>query len=102
MERETTALFITETPGAHGIYDQRTETTRELYVHVRSVSRREVYEAMSVGHTPEIAIILEHDFEYQNERIVVLNGTRYQVLRTYVNEWDQMEITLERSVNQNV
>ena len=99
MERETTALFIAETPGAHGVYDAPTETTRELYVTVRSVGMRETYEALSTNHKPEIVVVLEHDFEYEGEQTIELNGVRYSVLRTYVNQWDQIEITLERKGN---
>ena len=101
MEREITALFITETPGTHGVYDATTETARELYVTVRSVGMREMYEALAINHKPEIVIILEHDFEYHGEQTVELRGIRYSVLRTYVNQWDQMEITLERKGNIN-
>lgn len=102
MVRATTALFIAETPNAHGIYDAPVETARELYVTVRSVGMRENYAALSVDHHPEIVVVLEHDFEYQGEKQIVLRGIRYDVLRTYLNKYDQLEITLERSAVQNV
>lgn len=102
MVRATTAIFITETPRARGIYDAPVETTRELPVTVRSVGMQETYQAMSNNHNPEVVVVLEHDFEYQAEKAVLLNGVRYNVLRTYINKWDQIEITLERSQIQNV
>ena len=98
--RKSTALFIAETPNAHGIYDAPVETKRELPVTVRSVGMRETYEAMSKGHYPEIVIILEHDFDYQGEKLIELRGVRYDVLRTYLNKYEQLELTLERSAMQ--
>lgn len=97
MVRATTALFIAETPNAHGVYDAPVETARELPVTVRSVGMRETYEAMSVEHKPEIVLILEHEFDYLGEKTIQLHGTRYNVLRTYHNSWHQLEIVLERS-----
>lgn len=102
MVRATTASFIAERPGARGIYDAPVESIRELYVNVRSVGMSETYQAMSVGHNPEIVIVLDHDFEYQGEKTIILRGIRYNVLRTYLNKYDQLEITLERSTTQNV
>lgn len=100
MVRAKTALFIAETPNAHGIYDAPVETKRILPVTVRSVGMRETYEAMSNGFHPEIVLVLEHEFEYQGEKHVEYNGVRYNVLRTYLNKYEQLELTLERSAMQ--
>lgn len=96
MVRATTAVFISEAPGAHGVYDTPVETRRELFVTVRSVGMRETYEALSTNHKPEIVLTLEHDFDYNGEQIIEFRGVRYSVFRTYVNKWDQLELTLER------
>ena len=102
MVRATTALFIAEAPNAHGVYDAPVETTRELPITVRSVGMRETYEAMSVEHKPELVAILEHEFDYHDEKTIQIESVRYNVLRQYANQWHQLELVLERSANQYV
>lgn len=97
MMRAGKLTLISESPASRGYFEDRTETSREVYCTVKSVSRAEAYAAMSVGHAPSCIFCLAHDFEYNNEESCIYEGTRYQILRTYVTETDGIELTAERS-----
>lgn len=102
MTRASVASFVQEQPRARGVHEAPIETARELFVTVKSVGMQESYLAMSSGHNPEIVLVLEHAFEYHGEKIIDFGGVRYNVLRTYLTKFDQLEITLERSGLQRV
>lgn len=59
-----------------------TETRRDVYADVRSISRTEWFDAGRNGLNPSLAF---HMFEpdYHGEDIVEYNGKRYGVYRTY-------------------
>lgn len=101
MVKADVLTLIKETPASHGRFDTSTETQRTVYCTVRSVGMREAYEALSHGLAPEWVFVLTHDFEYEGEKRCIFRGVEYRVLRTYVNENDGIEITVERG-NQNV
>lgn len=96
MVRADTLELIAESPAAHGIFDDPTETTRTVYCTERSISQSETYQAQAVGLNPELKLILAHAFEYQGEKLCEYKGIRYKILRTYHNEGDQMELTVQR------
>lgn len=98
MVRADVLTLISETPEAHGRFDEPTETRRDVYCTVRSVGMREAYEALSHGLRPEWVFVLTHSFEYQGEKRCEFRGLPYTVLRTYVTEADGIEITVERGV----
>ena len=96
MIRADTLILIAEIPGAHGIFDQPDEVRRTVYCRERSVGQTEVYQAKAAGLNPELKLILSHYFEYQHEKLCEYKGTRYRILRTYINEGDEIELTLQR------
>lgn len=101
MVRADVLTLIEEIPGAHGRFDTASCRRRQVYCTVRSVGMREAYEALSHGLRPEWVFELTHSFEYHGEKRCEFHGIEYTVLRTYVNEADGIEITVERG-NQNV
>lgn len=96
MVRADVLTLIKEDPSARGRFDTPTEIGREVYCTVRSVGMREAYEALSHGLRPEWVFVLTHSFEYEGEKVCEYQGVRYHVLRTYMNEADGIEITVER------
>lgn len=96
MVRADVCDLIAEDPGAHGIFEPPEEITRRVYCNVRSVGRSEVYQAQAAGLNPELKLILAHAFEYHGEKLVDFRDERWRVLRSYVNEGDQIELTLQR------
>ena len=88
--------LISDIPEARGRFEDHSEIGRVVYCTVKSVGMREAYEAMSHGFRPEWVFVLTHSFEYNGERVCEYNGIRYNIIRTYVNEADGIEITVER------
>ena len=96
MIRARVTELITEVPKAHGIFDTPAETTRKVYCTVKSVGQTEVYQANAVGLNPELKLILAHAFAYKGEKLAEFREERYDILRTYVNEADGIELTVQK------
>ena len=96
MVRADVCELITEAPQAHGIFDTVEETKRKVYCNVKSVGQSEVYQAQAAGLNPELKLILAHAFEYKGEKLVEFRSERYRILRTYVNEADGIELTIQK------
>lgn len=89
--------LIAVSPEAEGVGTDPEETRRTVYCTVRSIGQTEAYQAMGIGLTPELKVILAHDFEYGGERLCELDSVRYDILRTFVTESDGIELTLQRT-----
>ena len=76
--------LISENPEAHGVFASTTETKKQCYCRVESVSRSEFYRARENGIEPELVFVLSEYADYNGEKIVEHNGKRYRVIRTYV------------------
>lgn len=96
MVRADCIELVTEDPAAHGVFDKPKETTRRVFADVRSVGSAEFYRAKSNGLSPSLVFDLSNFAEYQGEKIVLYNGKRYAVIRTYVNG-EKIEITVEEA-----
>ncbi len=96
MVRADVCYLIAEDPKAHGIFDDATEISRKVYCTVRSIGQTETYEAKAAGLNPELKLILAHAFEYKNEKLVVFHDVRWRIIRTYINEADGIELTIQR------
>ena len=88
--------LINESPEAHGVGTEPTESRRDVYCTVKSIGQQEAYQAMGIGLNPELKVILAHDFEYAGEALCELGGVKYHILRTYITEADGIELTLQR------
>lgn len=98
MVRADVIELVSESPEAHGIFDTPTETTQKTYCTVRSVGMREYYEAKGAGLEPEIVFHLADSDDYGGEKIVIWNGDRYRVVRTWL-QGDGIDLTCERATN---
>ena len=96
MVRADVCYLIAESPKAHGIFDAPEETKRKVYCTVKSVGQTEVYQANAVGLNPELKLILAHAFEYKGEKLAEFREERYDIIRTYVNEADGIELTVQK------
>lgn len=96
MVRADIVTLIAERPGAHGVYEDPLYDYRKVYAEIRSVSMTENYQARATGLNPEYKLRLSHSFEYKGEKLAEVKGVRYRVLRTWMDESDGIELTLER------
>lgn len=97
MIRADVIELVAESPEARGVFDEATETTRQIYCDVRSVTRTEFYRAKEIGIEPTYIFVLSNYAEYNGEKTAIYNGTRYRIVRTYVNG-DSVELTVEEDI----
>lgn len=96
MIRPSAVTLISSLPDAHGIYDAPAPVEREVGCDVMSVSRAEMYEALSHGMHPTWVLILSDYAEYQDELMCRFEGSLYKILRTYVRPDSRIELTVEK------
>lgn len=97
MFRDVITL-VGENPAAHGVFDNYTPTSRQVFCSVRSVGMSEAYQAMSNGLHPQFVFVLSDYGDYEGEKIVLYNNVRYRVIRTYRNN-QSIELTCEEATN---
>ena len=95
MFRDVITL-VSESPAAHGVLDEITETQKQVFCSVRSVGMSEAYQAMSNGLHPEFVFLLSDYGDYQGEKICEYQGTRYRIVRTY-RQNQGIELTVEEA-----
>lgn len=93
MTQETVIALILRTPGgsdADGapVY---TESRREVFAQLVGTKRAEFYSGLSAGLRPEKTLTV-YDFEYNKEKIVEIDGTRYEIIRTYPIGDERLEL----------
>lgn len=98
MIRPAVVTLLAETPEAHGVFDPRVETRREVKCAVRSVSQNEFYRAMSAGIEPEAVFVFPYGFEYHGEKVFEFNSERWRVIRSYTTG-QTLELTAGRATN---
>ena len=75
-------------------YPTTTETSRETFCRVESVTRSEYFNAGKAGIVPEHVFSI-NAAEYEGESGVEYNGERFRIYRTYRNNLDYMELYTE-------
>jgi len=96
MVRADVVTLVAESPEAHGVLDPPVLTTRKVYCTVKSIGQNEAYQAKGIGLNPEYKLVLSHSFEYRGEKLCQFRGVNYAIIRTYMDEKDGIELTLER------
>ena len=85
-------ISVTSTKNAYGVLEP-TETEREVFCAVRSVSHREKLENGLIGVAKTYQLSMFR-FDYDGEEIVEFNGDRYRVYD--ITEWnDQVRIYIQ-------
>lgn len=98
MVRADVIELVSESPAAHGVFDAPEETKQKTYCTVRSVGMREYYEAKSAGLEPDVVFSLTDSDDYSGEKVVIWNGARYRVVRTWL-QGDGIDLTCEKATN---
>lgn len=93
MTKLSEITLIKETESLDALNQPTTsESTNDVLAEVRSVSRNEFFQGRQGGITPDMVFIVS-TFDYQGEKIVKYNGTRYAIYRTYDgNDDDKVEL----------
>lgn len=73
-----------------------TETERTVYCEVDSISQTEFYAAANTELNPEYKFTIFFG-DYEGEDLVLFNGARYSVYRTY-RTGDDLELYTERKI----
>lgn len=73
------------------------ETNKQVYCKVKSVRSAEYYQAAQQGLKPELVFVV-HPYEYNDEKTANYNNVRYNILRTYQIDTENMELTCERAI----
>lgn len=72
-----------------------TESRRDVFAQVDSVTASEFFEGGRNGLNPELRFTV-FAFDYEDERVVEYNGSRYAIYRTYLARDDDLELYAER------
>lgn len=78
---------------------EKKQTERTVFAKVLSIGMNEFYQAQSTGLKPELKFEIADYLDYKNEKELVYNKVKYQVLRTYRKNKRQLEITAYGGVN---
>lgn len=76
------------------IYEEKLTT---VLCKLQSIGRNEFYSASTAGLKPEKIFVI-HGYEYNYESLIEFEGKRYSVIRTYANDFEEMELVCERKV----
>lgn len=91
------ANLIAQTYTVNSIGDTvPTETSRQVFVEVKSLGLKRKIEAMATGLNVEFKLILADVQEYADEKIVEYKGVRYNVLNVFVADDQSVELTVGR------
>lgn len=101
MDRSNVISLVStsQTQDAFGVWRQ-TETKRDVFCQVDSVTRAEFFEAGRSGLNPEFRFTLFAG-DYNGESIAIFNGKAYSVYRTYHARTDEIELYVERKGGTN-
>lgn len=74
-------------------------TQRDVIAKVLSVGQQEFYQAQANGLKPELKFEIADYLDYEDEKELIHDNKRYQILRTYRKSARQLEITVYGGVN---
>lgn len=78
---------------------KKTQQKKEIFAEVLSIGQQEFYQAQATGLKPELKFEIADYLDYKNEKELIYNNVKYQVLRTYRKNKTQLEITVYGGVN---
>lgn len=92
-------ISVTRTQDKYGQFVE-TETSRQVYCQVGSITQSEFYEGGRNGLNPEYRFTVFFA-DYEDETIIEYKGKRYAVYRTYLARNDRLELYVERKGGTN-
>ena len=101
MDRTSVITLIgaKQTQDSNGVW-KSTQTERDVYCQVDSVTRSEFYEAGRNGLNPEYRFTM-FLYDYDGEDTLRYNGRTYGIYRTYMGRNDSIELYAERKGGTN-
>lgn len=94
-----TLLSATKTQDAYGVW-RETETGRDVFCQVDSVTRAEFFDGSRSGLNPEFRMTMFFG-DYNDERTLIYKDKAYAVYRTYIGRNDTIELYVERKGGTN-
>ena len=79
------------------IYDEEKIT---ILCRKENVTRSEFYSSGRDGYKPSIVFVI-HSFEYENQQEVVHENTRYRIIRTFTESFEEMELVCEVVIDES-
>ena len=76
--------------------EEVTETERTIFCEVDSITQSEFYSAANTELNPEYKFTIFFG-DYENEEVVIYNGNRYAIYRTF-RTGDDLELYAERKI----
>lgn len=92
-------IAVTTSRDDYGVM-RKTETKRDVFCDVSSVTQSEFFEGGRNGLNPEFRFTMFR-YDYEDESIVEYLGKRYSVYRTYIGRNDTIELYAERKGGTN-
>lgn len=94
-----TLLHTTKTQNDYGVWIE-TETGRDVFCQVDSVTRAEFFEGGRNGLNPQYRFTMFAG-DYEGEQTVIYKGLPYAIYRTYHARADEIELYVERKGGTN-
>jgi hypothetical protein len=79
---------------ATGFQTRNTDNGREVVAWIGNVKRSEFYSAAAVGMKPA-AVFRVNEADYSGEKLLIHEGKRYRLIKTYQLPTRQIELTCE-------
>lgn len=96
MERDHVAVLIGERFEKDALSQLvPVEHRREIFCTIGSVQQSEFFGAGRKGFRPQLRVKV-FSGDYEGESLIEVDGVRYGIYRTYLNDSDQMELYLEK------
>lgn len=92
-------IKVTHVKDKYGV-NRKTETAREIFCNVGSVTQSEFFQGAQSGLKPEYRFTL-FLYDYEDETLVEYKGVRYSVYRTYRGATDMMELYVQKAAGDN-
>lgn len=101
MDRSNVLTLIgkTKAQNDYGVWVE-TETSRDVFCDVSSVTRAEFFDGGRNGLNPEYVFTMFFG-DYEGETVCEFNGKRYAIYRTYHAKTDVIELYAERKGGTN-
>lgn len=90
-----TAELVAQTYTVNSVGDSiAQETSRTVFVEFQSIGLKRKIDAMATGLNVEFKLLLKDVAEYDNEKIIVYNGTRYNIQNVFIRDDQHVELTV--------
>lgn len=86
-------IQVEDVQDEYGVVSKK-ETKNTVFCSANSVSASEFFSGGMNGLNPQFQFVMNR-YDYNNERIIEYNGTRYSVYRTFIGKNDSIEVYAE-------